>query len=191
MMKVSLSGENKQGELMDNINRVNRPQMSGVTPHQPAKRPESHPVKKKSRLKKPLIIAAVVVAAVLVLAGLWFVQSRTSVASTIDGAKYQAVFFTNGQVYFGKLKALNDDYMRMTDIYYLQAKSSEENKSNPQEASAQDASNVQLVKLGSEIHGPDDEMVVNKDQILFFENLKKDSNVSTTIASYQSQQKKQ
>jgi len=104
----------------------------------------------------------------------------------IDGNKYQAVFFTNGQVYFGKLQSLNGDYMRLTDIYYLQAKSDEDNeKSNPQRASNQDSSNVQLVKLGSEIHGPDDEMILNKEQVLFFENLKNDSNVSTTIKSYQ------
>jgi hypothetical protein len=126
----------------------------------------------------------------MALAGLWFLNSRSGVSGTIDSDKYQAVFFTNGQVYFGKLKAMNGDYMRLNNIYYLQAKSTDGKESNPQEASAQDASNVQLVKLGSEIHGPDDEMVVNKDQILFFENLKKDSNVSTTIANYQSQQKK-
>jgi len=41
-----------------------------------------------------------------------------------------------------------------------------------------------LIKLGSEIHGPDDEMIVSKDQILFFENLKKDSQVSASIDKY-------
>lgn len=175
---------------MDNITRVNRPQHSGN-----AVRPQDHqaapqPSKKSKAIKKPLLIAAIILLVALAAAGAWYMKSQSGVSGTIDGGRYQAVFFTNGQVYFGKLKALNSDYMRLTDIYYLQAKSTDGKESNPQEASAQDASNVQLVKLGSEIHGPDDEMVVNKDQILFFENLKKDSNVSTTIANYQSQQKK-
>lgn len=184
---------------MDNV--TNRPttvnQRPGY-PNQVAHKPTGNSgngtsgVRQKApKSRKKMILTAVVIAviAALLIAGAWFFSSRSSTSSTISSDKYQAVFFTNGQVYFGKLKALNGDYMRLTDIYYLQAKSSDAEKSNPQEASAQDASNVQLVKLGSEIHGPDDEMVVNKDQILFFENLKKDSNVSTTIANYQSQQK--
>ena len=176
---------------MDNINRVNRPQSSDIARPQ-AQRPASPSgaPKKAGRTKKIVLAVAVVLALALAVAGAWFLSSKTGVSGTIDSNRYQAVFFTNGQVYFGRLKSLNSDYMRLTDIYYLQAKSTEGNESNPQEASAQDASNVQLVKLGSEIHGPDDEMVVNKDQILFFENLKKDSNVSTTISSYQAQQKK-
>ena len=49
---------------------------------------------------------------------------------------------------------------------------------------------MQLIKLGSEIHGPDDEMIINKDQVLFFENLKTDSTVAKSIASYQKSIKK-
>lgn len=177
---------------MDNINRTNRPQSADIISRTSDQRPSSNPQSSKKflKLKKPLIVLAVVVVLALALAGAWLLKSQSGVASTIDSAKYQAVFFTNGQVYFGKLDSLNNDYMRLTDIYYLQAKSTDSTKSNPQQSSAEDPSNVQLVKLGSEIHGPDDEMVVNKDQILFFENLKKDSNVSSTIASYQSQHKK-
>lgn len=174
---------------MENIT-VNRQQASDA-PRPQGQRPASEhkSSKKMNRMKKPLLILGALLLVALAAAGTFYLKSQTGVAGTIDGDKYQAVFFTNGQVYFGKLKPLNGDYMRMTDIYYLQAKSDGANESNPQEASAEDASNVQLVKLGSEIHGPDDEMVVNKDQLLFFENLKKDSNVSTTIASYQAQQK--
>lgn len=174
---------------MENIT-VNRAQPSGEGSRPQGQRPASGKSKKLKGFHKPLLILGAILLVALAAAGAWYGLSKAGVAGTIDGNKYQAVFFTNGQVYFGKLKAMNGDYMSLTDIYYLQAKTTEGGESNPQEASAQDASNVQLVKLGSEIHGPDDEMIVNKDQILFFENLKKDSNVSTTIASYQAQQKK-
>ena len=53
--------------------------------------------------------------------------------------------------------------------------------------STQQSPDVQLVKLGSEIHGPDDAMIINKDQLLFFENLKKDGKVTDSINKYKSE----
>jgi hypothetical protein len=139
---------------------------------------------RKNRLKRTQLKAAaiatgfVVALALLVLGGLFLYRSSTG--SNIDGAKYQAVFFTNGQVYFGKLRPLNSEYMKLTDIYYLQAKT---DSSNPQKTDDSGA-NVQLIKLGNEIHGPDDEMIISKSQILFFENLKSNSKVSKSIDKY-------
>lgn len=139
---------------------------------------------KGSKPSLKLIIAALIV--VVLALGAWYFLSRSSsVAGNIESSKIQAVFFTNGQVYFGKLKVLNSDYMKLTDIYYLQAKTA--GKDNPQETSSGNSSDVQLIKLGDEIHGPEDAMVFNKDQVLFFENLKSDGNVSKTISNYQDQ----
>ena len=111
---------------------------------------------------------------------------RSSTAAAIDSSKYQAVFFTNGQVYFGKLHTLNNNYMKLTDIFYLQAKdpSTNADSKNPQETSTQQSPDVQLVKLGNEVHGPVDEMIISKDQMLFFENLKKDGKVAASIGQY-------
>jgi len=103
----------------------------------------------------------------------------------IDGGKYQAVFFANGQVYFGKLQVFNGGYLKLTDIYYLQSQSSGDS-SNPQATSKDQAagSNVQLIKLGDEIHGPEDEMIISKDQVLFYENLKADGKVAQSIKKF-------
>src|SRR5690606_18965434 len=90
-------------------------------------------------------------------------------------------FLSNGQVYFGKLEAVNKDYMRLTDIYYLQSQQSATDvgsSDNPQESTD---GNVQLIKLGEEIHGPEDEMIVSKEHLLFFENLRQDGNVTRSI----------
>lgn len=135
-------------------------------------------------MKSKIIIAVVVL--VLVAVGWWFYMRSSSVAGNIDNGKVQAVFFTNGQVYFGKLRVVNNEYMKLTDIFYLQTKTADSG-GNPQETSAGNSSNVELIKLGDEIHGPEDEMVFSKDQMLFFENLKKDGNVSSTIEKYQDQ----
>jgi len=42
-----------------------------------------------------------------------------------------------------------------------------------------------LIKLGNEIHGPADSMIITKDHILFIEQLKDDSKVVRAIKEYQ------
>ncbi len=150
-----------------------------ATEERSSARTTKHSKTQKSR-QFPTKWVLVALAVLLVLAGAWYML-RGNVASTIDGGKQQAVFFTNGQVYFGKLRVINNEYMKLTDIYYLQAKTA--NADNPQQTS--NGSDVQLIKLGDEIHGPEDEMVFSKSQVLFFENLKPDGNVSKTIANDQ------
>lgn len=147
--------------------------------------PAHHSTKEKKSFKRflwPLIIIVVV----LVAAGGWFAWSKmNSGAVAIDSGKYQAVFFNNGQIYFGKLQSVNNDYMKLTDIFYLQSQQPTDNKdaTNPQKTSASQT-NVQLIKLGDEIHGPEDEMVISKDQVLFYENLKPDGKVAQSIQKF-------
>lgn len=142
---------------------------------------------KKNKLKIAAIAAGALLLLFMLLGG--WVLYRSSASAHIDSSKYQAVFFTNGQVYFGKLQGLSGSFFKLTDIYYLQATKSEKDDSkNPQETSNQ-GSDVQLVKLGNEVHGPVDEMIISRDQILFFENLKQDGKVTDSIGKYQQSQK--
>lgn len=145
--------------------------------------------KKNPKNLKHIAMAAVVTLALLVvLLGGWLLY-RSSMGAHIDDSKYQAVFFTNGQVYFGKLQKLSGGYFKLNDIFYLQAKADAAAASeNPQETSTQQNSDVELIKLGSEVHGPDDEMIISKDQVLFFENLKKDGTVSQSISKFKAPQ---
>ena len=138
--------------------------------------------KRGEESSKMKIIVAAVVAAVLVVAvfGGWMVWSNLS-STGIDSSKYQAVFFTNGQVYFGKLNAFNDGYMKLTNVFYIQA--AQQDSGNPQKTSNQQDS-LSLIKLGNEIHAPEDDMLIAKDQVLFYENLKSDGKVSQLIDQY-------
>ena len=147
-----------------------------VTHHAPRTKKSS-----KKRFTWPIIIAAIILLSILG----WFAWSKLHTSGpAIDSSKYQAVFFTNGQVYFGKLQAAGGDYMKLTDIYYLQTQaSSGTDSSNPQQTTS-DQSNVQLIKLGDEIHGPEDQMIISKDQMLFYENLKADGKVAKSIEQY-------
>lgn len=143
--------------------------------------------KKKNQIKT-ILISVIVIAVFALLSFIGISIYKSSTAANIDSGKYQAVFLTNGQVYFGKLKAANGDYMKLNDIFYLQTKE-ETSSENPLETTDSSDAKVELIKLGSEIHGPDDEMIISKDQILFFENLKKDSKVTASITDFNKNKK--
>lgn len=96
----------------------------------------------------------------------------------INSGEYQAVFLDNGQVYFGKLKQ-KSDFFSLTDVYYLQSGT----------GSLDQTSSLSLSKLGNEAHGPEDKMEINKDHILFIEDMKPDSKVVKAIQDYKSKNK--
>lgn len=127
----------------------------------------------------PLIVLLIIA---LGVAG-WFGWSNMrGAASVIDSSKYQAVFLTNGQFYFGKLQTLNDGYLRLTDVYYIQDQSNSGASTDKTAAQAStNDNNYKLIKLGDEIHGPEDAMVIPSTQVLYYENLKTDGKVSQLI----------
>ena len=97
---------------------------------------------------------------------------------------YQAVFLSNGQVYFGKLSDASDAYATLKDIYYLQVVQQQQQLQGQQAAQSGQQPQVSLVKLGNELHGPADVMKINRSQILFYEDLKTDSQVVRAIKDY-------
>jgi hypothetical protein len=98
---------------------------------------------------------------------------------SFNNDSYQAVFLTNNQVYFGKLSDANSEYPVLTDVYYIQAFAPQD-LSNPTRAE----NNLQLVKLGSELHQPQGVMYLNRNQILFIEPLKPDSKIIKAINGF-------
>ncbi len=139
----------------------------------------------------PWVILAVVLL-IFVVAGVLF-RDRLFPSNKTETAKeqgtasgYQAVFMSNGQVYFGKLSGLTASYATLDDIYYLQVTTppaADGSQLNQQQAAAQQQ--LSLVKLGEELHGPVDEMKINRDQILFYEDLKESGRVMQAIREYQ------
>ena len=71
--------------------------------------------------------------------GYWYFKLRLGTSTD-----YQAVFLSNGQVYFGKLTDAGPSYKKLDDVHYLITMQA------TQSASPQST----LRKLGSEIHGP-------------------------------------
>lgn len=126
-----------------------------------------------------VIISLVII--IVAVGGYWLVKNgriNFNLGSPKKANDYQAVFLTNGQVYFGKLSNLNRRYVRLEDIYYLQVQQIQP----PEEKTKQEEQpKLTLIKLGNEIHAPEDVMNINRDQILFLEDLKESGQVVQAI----------
>lgn len=137
---------------------------------------------KPSKMRK--FIAAILIIIILGggLGGGLLILNRMQVNDlAINKNEYQAVFLTNGQVYFGKLQTTNGDYLVLNKVYYLQVQQPVQDGTT---TATTDQSQAQLVKLGNELHGPEDRMQISSKQVLFWENLKKDGKVAQSIAKY-------
>ena len=127
------------------------------------------------------------VALVLLFVIGWSALSNSSLgyseANQIDSNKYQAVFLNGGSTsgsvayttYFGHVTKLTDKYMILKNVYYL----------TTDQTSTSGAANPQLTKLGcQQLHSPYDEMVINRSQVAFWENLQDNGKVVSAIKQY-------
>jgi len=127
-----------------------------------------------------MAVGLVLLALVLVVIGLFLITNLShhdvySQHDFIDYDTYQAIFLTNNQIYFGHLKNISSDYLILSEVYYIKVN---------------DEGKGQIIKLGViEPHGPQDKMIINRDQVLYWENLKPSSQVIQTIKELQSKEK--
>lgn len=164
----------------------------GSAPTQPASQPVTHTAAPAHTKKNKSSILSLKLASVgllfgitvllLALAGFVALGKPVSQGAFVNKERMQAVFLNGGQVYFGKIGTMNDRFMSVSDIYYLRVNQTVQ--PNGEAANNQD---VSLVKLGCELHGPDDSMVINQDQVIFWENLKTDGQVAKAVADYKKQ----
>lgn len=111
--------------------------------------------------------------AVLVLCGATFVFQR--VWQQYQRAQhYQAVFLNNDQVYYGHLRNWYGKQAVLTDVYYAQAAG---------ETNSKDVKQPQfvLVKLTDHATAPMDALYINRDHILYVEDLASNSQVVQII----------
>lgn len=110
------------------------------------------------------VIGAFVVAfliVVIVIAVVRTVAPVDPLAAGIDHSEYQAVFLTSGEVYFGTLSEESGGFCYLRHVYRLTSRQSAHSKSLQRT----------LVKLVNDIHSPTDLMIINRNQILYVENL--------------------
>jgi hypothetical protein len=158
----------------------------GIRSHSEAPAPK--PSKKRmadtwSRLAVTVVVACVVILLIGIVALIFANNNNNNNQNKyIDTSKLQAVFLNTGQVYFGHISTLNNSYMVLTGIFYLQT-----NSSSSSTTSTTNASNVSLVKLGCELHRPYDQMIINGSEVTFWENLQSDGQVAKAVATWNSE----
>ncbi len=155
-------------------------QMSAAN-NQNNKRKSSRDDNKLMKLAQVVFGAIILVLVVALLAYLTFNNSNSSNESSyVKSNQLQAVFLNTGQVYFGNLKSINNNYFVLDNIYYLQTQSN-----GSTTTSSTSGSSVSLVKLGCELHAPYDQMVINASQVTFWENLKSSGQVAKAVVAFE------
>ena len=123
------------------------------------------------------------VTAILVALTFLIFNSGDSQNRLVIKKQYQAVFLNNGQVYFGRIKDVNTSHTNLQDIFYLQT-SGGANGAAPSPNTDTSSNNVSLVKLGCELHAPIDQMIINNEQVIFWENIQDSSQVVKAISKF-------
>ncbi|MGC9048847.1 MAG: hypothetical protein ACP5IX_01345 [Patescibacteria group bacterium] len=142
--------------------------------------PQAVPQLSRPKSKKGLLVLIVVIVIILLLIVVWlklWILSGKTFELSGSSKTWKAVFLTNGQVFFGKVVKETKETLVLHNIYYLQVQQLTTEQSKEQQPQ------FTLIKLGEEIHGPTNEMRINRDHILFVETLKPNSRVVQTIES--------
>jgi hypothetical protein len=145
--------------------------------------PENKEVKKISKILPSFkfglkLIGAVIALLLIVFLAKYLYSLKNHYFGTTN--TYSAVFLANGQVYFGKMTKNTDKEIVLKDVFYIQL-----NEKNPNDRSAVDLqSGFNLVRLGNELHGPTDELFINRSQVVFYEDLRENSKVVEVIKNY-------
>lgn len=139
--------------------------------------------------KKSSWIVNVIIIAVVVIVALYALSAYTSLNilgldKNMSSTGWKAVFLTNGQVYFGHTSNETSDPVVLEDIYYLQVTQPLQQVDQGQAPANSNQPQLSLVKLGNELHGPEDQMRINRSHVLFVEDLREDGRVVEAIDAY-------
>ena len=88
--------------------------------------------------------------------------------------RYQAVYLTSGQIYFGKLQNTSGDFLTLKTPYTAQQKANGDSTTQTE---------TSLIKVTQQVYGPDDSIALRIDQVQFWQNLRPDSKIVQTIES--------
>lgn len=91
---------------------------------------------------------------------------------------YQVVFLDNNNAYIGKMQQSGSDFIRLTNVFYIQSQANPETKK---------VTNT-LIKRGDELHKPDF-MYINTQHVLMIEPVTPDSQVAKLIEQSESDKK--
>lgn len=121
------------------------------------------------------IVRAAVTAIVLVLVVVLAWLAITAVipddpfAGVVDDSRIQAVVLSNDSVFFGRLRVASAEFFELRDAHFLQQ--SVEGETVDRAA----------VPLTEQVHGPEDRMLIRRDEVIAIENLSPESDIAQQI----------
>jgi hypothetical protein len=118
-------------------------------------------------------MALLAVGIALGIGGTLLVERRAASAAKFD-TPFQAILLDTGQVYYGKIEALDTAFPILREVYYVQSTT---------DASTKQVTNV-LIRRGKEWHGPD-YTVLNSRHIVMVEPVGPASKVAELISEQQ------
>ena len=130
----------------------------------------------KKKFKKHVILAGAALLLVAIFVVAVAVATQPS-GQRISRDQYQAVYTTSGQLYFGKLQNTDGEFLVLKMPYTAQNVAAAEGEKADADAS------TTLLKVSSQLYGPEDSMAIRADQVSFWQNLREDSKVSQAIKS--------
>lgn len=137
----------------------------------------------KSSQKRPWLSTVLLCLVLLIVAGgVWTVFfSRSNLPSYIKTNKYQTVELANNHAYYGKITKMTDTEIILSDVFYIQAPTqTDETKTDAK---------FELIKIGKEMAGAEDTILINRSQVVLVENLSDDGQVVQQIKAYHKQNK--
>lgn len=130
--------------------------------------------------KRRLIIAAILVLGIILAATV--LRFFTSGIPGVDPSRYQAVFLSDGTVYVGKLGAIDDGHYKLSTAYLV---TSNQAAVTSDKGTQGVTPSTALTRLENGLLGADNEMTIQRDKVLFYENLKTDGTAAKLIANDQ------
>lgn len=167
---------------MQNISEIKRPISNiNLNQRQQSQRIELPENKPKKNFPKLTLIFWIIIILIIIFGIIKFDVLGVLNPSIKKTTEWQAIFLNDGQVYFGKVIKKDNDVLALEEIYYLQNPGAlQQGENNLNEKKGE----INLIKLGNEIHGPTDQMQINWKNVLFVENLKQDSKIVNAIENY-------
>ena len=126
------------------------------------------------RRSLPDLLLRVVLAAAVAALAFTAVRYWDLTLPSLGHSTYQAVFLSNGQVFFGRYYDRIGPYVKVVQPYYIQQTGDQNDPSNPPQQ--------KIVRRGDELHGPSPQMLVPRTSVLFVEDLAETSPVAQFIA---------
>lgn len=142
---------------------------------------------KRAKSSKGLLFLVIVV---LVIAAIVWIAGRnngsTTITTTSNGTKttekvtksdWQAVLLNVGdQLYVGKISDSNDQFVLLRDAFRVQVVAEKDNNSS-----------LKIVRVSEGIHGPTNDIRINRDSIAIIEDLRSDSSIIAAVENYDKQ----